>query len=1766
MQKYQVEKIVGQGSFGKAYLVRRKTDSKRCIIKQISIGKMGAREVKQTELEATLLQRLHHPNIVKFLESFKENRSLMICMEYADGGDLEAYLKNRRGRLLREDEVLHMFVQLGLAMKHVHDRKILHRDLKSQNVFLVSNGNKPIVKLGDFGVSRVMERTLDLASTMVGTPYYMPPEICGNQRYNSKCDVWSLGVILYELMNLRYPFDGSSIKQLYANITNRAYPPVNSAQYSRPLRETLGRMLEKRANKRPSVNSILSYPIVAGHIDAYLNAKQKECEFAHTILHNQHILRGPAPKATLPLPPQEQTLRNGPGVVPGSVLSEAANRPPMPPPQTPPRGRGEVFNPPSVPTQNGAVAGGPRVAVIGNNPKVAAYYERVRREREQQQNDAAHRLKKANEQRAELAARQAAADEARKQAQARLQAQGNARARREAEALEVAAQARARLNAQKGARERERLARMDKERAEAEALAARRAKDREAERRAILRRKAEREAFEKKQEQARRLVRAKEDAREKDIAAAANAIRQVKIDKHHAAIQERNERAAARQAAEAKARREDALKARRIEASLAGVERRAEEAHIAAKKADVAWPSAEAVVLSPPTPGRALQGNAILRDKERQARLKSDEDALKERRRANLARFEADVMQRNREKINKQLEKEKITKTKAAALHQQKELALMVKGLPINVSAALRDNAKVGNFPADALPTPIKDPVNIREGEAFSSPSSDEDEMQRIKNVYADKNEESGDDSDFGNEAADDDSLVEEVDDSNDEDSKTRQEKLSDLQLDIESDDDSTDESSPNVDKTKHPLSPQASPAWLNNLKKQMGQIHSDVAVLKALSPRSGPSSNVSTPRTDEATPRAYHGGRTPLSAPSKANARTPLAMRALGGNQGPRANVQSYLQGQGTPLSRPTPANASNASSNMPVCAVKQNPEDRAVAALERRAIAQKRQDDLKQFMKQQREERIRERASVDAGSNDDEKDVEKPPKSPRKAAGGESASTQKTLHISKPTPAIVLQNRNPSGRDYSPVKMGGSRPKSGGVVVHVPAHEFNYLSTEAPFSDMEAQCVAVGSPTARKPSLSSRKPKGGDILVIEDAPGSLSRGARPSDSIATAARSRPKSTKEGLNKSVEALNPRTGHSNFKQQQPLEQNKQSLGTGHRVSLKPAVPSRVVAPRESVPSKVSPSNSVQSNVSNANLTLEERRLKREKERADMRQAMRARKDAHDAKSDIVFDLLLPLGESPYHNSGEEINPIQHKHLVDVNHVPANYVNGPFEDVQEHVIMNLTPNTNITANGMQVPESQLRRNRVAVDSDDDTDCDSPRVPGVDEEDAPPIYSEEDPAVTVAQMGGMNLKQQIASVISLGHGASVLDPDATEQDLSILLQQMQDVVGRFHARVENINTTANKEPERTDKEAATLKGSKNIAKALATMRKLEGTLQIGGNLLGTLGGDINPSAGTTITYDGSEAEVDADAEPSDATSDSDSDDDVFGEDEEDRLNFSHGSDSDDDSADFSVEEEDCSKDLGDYRPSLENSLDGTFDNVIPLDELLGGSNGSDLLQSMSSENMNKSGSLGPTQSDYENNHAVDAIADKLAVLQSHVNGSDDAEYQEKLFSSDLEDDEDSSLDSTGSIGQSSSLIDPLTMTGKFTGNLDILDKDIASETPTKTPYKSRTSFGSAQKLPKNNNSNLDPDAVGAVGGNIDVLYNRFGGDKVIKALGILRKSLESENYVTDGEELTAVQEEAARKHEDKLLSQLEHCLGEDGLQYLDNLFLLCQSMGN
>jgi len=183
----------------------------------MDLSKMSEEERRDTLVEAKILERLSHPNIIRFNEVYKTKKGkLCIVMEYADGGDLAQQITAKRGKdHFKENFILDIFVQICLGVKHIHDRKVLHRDLKSQNVFLTKSN---IVKLGDFGIAKMLTCTNQMVKTMVGTPYYLSPEIVEGKRYNFKSDIWSLGVLLYEMCTLKPPFDANSLQQLAKKI------------------------------------------------------------------------------------------------------------------------------------------------------------------------------------------------------------------------------------------------------------------------------------------------------------------------------------------------------------------------------------------------------------------------------------------------------------------------------------------------------------------------------------------------------------------------------------------------------------------------------------------------------------------------------------------------------------------------------------------------------------------------------------------------------------------------------------------------------------------------------------------------------------------------------------------------------------------------------------------------------------------------------------------------------------------------------------------------------------------------------------------------------------------------------------------------------------------------------------------------------------------------------------------------------------------------------------------------------------------------------------------------------------------------------------------------------------------------------------------------------------------------------------------------------------------------------------------------------------
>ena len=216
---------LGQGSFGVVYEVHRKACGRRFVVKQCHIGRMSRAEQEEAITEVHLLASLKHEYIVQYHDSFIGAGQLNIVMEHCPGGDLASKLAElrKRGQRLPEASVWRYLLQVASALRFVHKEKILHRDLKSQNVFLGANGD---VRLGDFGVSKLLESTSDLARTKVGTPYFMSPELCESRPYSSKSDVWALGCLLYEMVALRPPFEADNIASLVLRIIRGRYDPV----------------------------------------------------------------------------------------------------------------------------------------------------------------------------------------------------------------------------------------------------------------------------------------------------------------------------------------------------------------------------------------------------------------------------------------------------------------------------------------------------------------------------------------------------------------------------------------------------------------------------------------------------------------------------------------------------------------------------------------------------------------------------------------------------------------------------------------------------------------------------------------------------------------------------------------------------------------------------------------------------------------------------------------------------------------------------------------------------------------------------------------------------------------------------------------------------------------------------------------------------------------------------------------------------------------------------------------------------------------------------------------------------------------------------------------------------------------------------------------------------------------------------------------------------------------------------------------------------
>ena len=201
---YVIIKNIGSGNYGQVYLATNIIEKKDYAIKKINFNKISSKERENIENEVKLLEELQHPNIIYYKESFiDDDNNLNIVTAFCEGGNMYSMIRKDKEKL-QEDKILDYLVQIGLALSYIHDKKILHRDIKTENIFLQNN----YIRIGDFGLSQEFSQTKIQGDTYEGTPLYMSPELYSGSKYSFKSDIFSFGCCLYELCNKKNTFEG----------------------------------------------------------------------------------------------------------------------------------------------------------------------------------------------------------------------------------------------------------------------------------------------------------------------------------------------------------------------------------------------------------------------------------------------------------------------------------------------------------------------------------------------------------------------------------------------------------------------------------------------------------------------------------------------------------------------------------------------------------------------------------------------------------------------------------------------------------------------------------------------------------------------------------------------------------------------------------------------------------------------------------------------------------------------------------------------------------------------------------------------------------------------------------------------------------------------------------------------------------------------------------------------------------------------------------------------------------------------------------------------------------------------------------------------------------------------------------------------------------------------------------------------------------------------------------------------------------------------
>jgi len=289
MSDFKIERQLGKGSFSSVYLVTRIADQKIYALKSVTMDKLTKKEQENSVNEVRILASVSHPNVIGYKEAFWDdnNQTLNIVMEYADDGDLQTKIHQmKKNNGMFEEEIIWSYaIQMIEGLKALHDKKIMHRDLKSANIFLSKNNNKKICKIGDMNVSKVVKEKVLMTQT--GTPYYASPEVWNDKPYSYKSDLWSIGCVIYELCALRPPFKGKDLDELYVNVCKGKVERIKKI-YSDNLWKMILMLLQVDVNKRVNCDQFLNHPMIVQKIK---EMKMKDSQY-NVLEENKSIKDG----------------------------------------------------------------------------------------------------------------------------------------------------------------------------------------------------------------------------------------------------------------------------------------------------------------------------------------------------------------------------------------------------------------------------------------------------------------------------------------------------------------------------------------------------------------------------------------------------------------------------------------------------------------------------------------------------------------------------------------------------------------------------------------------------------------------------------------------------------------------------------------------------------------------------------------------------------------------------------------------------------------------------------------------------------------------------------------------------------------------------------------------------------------------------------------------------------------------------------------------------------------------------------------------------------------------------------------------------------------------------------------------------------------------------------------------------------------------------------------------------------------------------------